>query len=122
MKSFRIIAVIALLRAGLLKAEECTATNNLPPQIRERMDSAGYPFDQKHVCLPLPDRNSSRNVRFISRQRFPPFVLPAKKSGWSLWQNSNLIYVGRDTDQVDLLAPYSVLSQIEYDITYTFKF
>jgi hypothetical protein len=121
MKGIGIIAVMALLNAGLSKAGDYTATNNMPEQIHKLMDSEGYAFDQKHFSIPKQNKNSLRNVQFIKRQRFIPFVL-AKKAGWSLWNNSNFKYVGRDTDQINLFAPYSALPQIEYDITYSFDF
>ena len=122
MKDIRIIALMALLNAGLSKAGDYTATNNMPEQIHHMMDSEGYAFDQKHFSIPKQNTNSLRNVQFIERQRFIPFELPAKKADWSLWNNSNFKYVGRDTDQISLFAPYAALSQYEYDITYSFDF
>jgi hypothetical protein len=86
------------------------------------MDSEGYNFDQKHSSIPKQNTNSLGNMHFIGRQRFIPFVLPAKKAGWSLWNNSDFKYVGRDTDQINLFATYSALPLIEYDITYSFDF
>jgi len=122
MKGIGIIAVMTLLNAGLSKAGDYTATNNMSEQIHNLMDSEGYAFDQKHFSIPNQNTNSLRNVQFIKEQRFIPFVLPAKKASWSLWNNSDFKYVGRDTDQINLFAPYSALPLIEYDVTYSFDF
>ena len=113
---------MAMLNAGLSKAGDYTATNNMPEQIHNLMDSEGYAFDQKHFSIPKQNTNSLRNLQFIERQRFIPFELPAKKAAWSLWNNSNFKYVGRDTDQISVFAPYAALAQYEYDITYSFDF
>jgi hypothetical protein len=122
MKGIRIIAVMALLNAGLLKAGDYTGTNNMPEQIHKLMDSEGYAFDQKHFSIPKQNKNLLKNVQFIEGQRFIPFVLAAKKAGWSLWNNSNFKYVGRGTDQISVFAPSAAISQYEYDITYAFNF
>ena len=122
MKGIGIIAVMAMLNAGLSKAGDYTATNNMPEQIHNLMDSESYAFDQKHFSIPKQNTNSLRNLQFIERQRFIPFELPAKKAAWSLWNNSNFKYVGRDTDQISVFAPYAALAQYEYDITYLFDF
>ena len=79
MKGIGIIAVMAMLNAGLSKAGDYTATNNMPEQIHNLMDSEGYAFDQKHFSIPKQNTNSLRNLQFIERQRFIPFLLPAKK-------------------------------------------
>ena len=113
---------MALLNAGLSKAGDYTSTNNMPEQIHNLMGSEGYAFNQKEFSLPKQNTNSLRNVQFIEGSRFIPFVLPAKKAGWSLWNNSDFKYVGRDTDQINLFAPYSALPLIEYDVTYSFDF
>jgi hypothetical protein len=52
MKGIRIIAVMALLNAGLSKAGDYIGTNNMPEQIHNLMDSEGYAFDQKHFSIP----------------------------------------------------------------------
>ena len=113
---------MALLNAGLSKAGDYSATNKMPEQIHNLMDSEGYVFDQKHLSPPKQNTNSLENVQFIKGQRFNPFILPAKKAGWNLWNNSNFKYVGRNTDQINLFAPYSALPLIEYDVTYSFDF
>jgi hypothetical protein len=122
MKGIGIIVAMALLNAGLSKAGDYTATNNVPEQIHNLMDSQNYAFDQKHFSIPKHNTNSLRNVQFTKRQQFILLLLPTKKFGWSLWNNSNFKYVGRNTDQINLFAPYSALPQIEYDITYSFDF
>jgi hypothetical protein len=114
--------MMALLNAGPTKAGDYTGTNEMPAQIHNLMDSQGYAFNQKNFSIPKQNTNSLRNLQFIERQRFIPFLLPAKKIGWSLWNNSNFKYVGRNTDQLSMLAPYAALSLYEYDITYSFDF
>lgn len=122
MKGVRIIAVMALLNAGLSKAGDYSATNNMPKQIHDLMDSEGYAFNQKHFNLPMQNTNSLKNVQFIKERQFDPFILPAKMARWSLWNNSNFKYVGRNTDQISIFAPYAAFSHYEYDITYSFNF
>jgi hypothetical protein len=114
--------MMALLNTGPTKAGDCTGTNEMPAQIRYLMDSQGYAFNQKSYSLPEQNTNSLRNLQCIGRQRFIPFSLPARKIGWSLWNNSNFKYVGRNTDQISVLAPYAALSLYECDITYSFDF
>jgi hypothetical protein len=122
MKGARIIAVMVLLNAGLSKAGDNSATNNMPEQVHNLMDSEGYAFDQKHLSLPKQNTNSFKNVQFIKGQRFNSFILPTKKAGWNLWNDSNFKYVGRNTDQISIFAPYAAFSHYEYDITYSFDF
>jgi hypothetical protein len=122
MKGVRIIVVMVLLNAGLSKAGNYSATNNMPEQFHNLMDSKGYAFDQNHFSLPKQNTNLLKNVQFIKGQAFNPFILPTKKAGWSLWNNSNFKYVGRNTDQISLFAPYATFSHYEYDITYSFGF
>jgi len=122
MRGIKIIAVMALLNAGLSKAGDYLATNNMPEQIHNLMDSEGYAYDQKHFSLPKQNTNSLRNLQFIERQQFIPFVLPTRNTAWSVWNNSNFKYVGRDTDQINVFAPYAAFAQFEYDITYSFDF
>jgi hypothetical protein len=113
---------MALLTAGLAKARDNTGINNLPEQFRNRMDVEGYTFDQKNFGFPKQNTNSLRQLPFVERRRFIPFVLPVKKSGWSLWNNSSFKYVGNKTDQISLLSSSAALSHYEYDITYSFEF
>lgn len=114
--------MMALLNAGLSKAGDYTGTNNMPAQIHHLMDSEGYAFDQKHFNIPNQNTNSLGDLQLIEGRRFIPFVLPAKKASWNLWNNSNFKSVGRNTDQISILAPYATLAQYEYDITYSFGF
>lgn len=51
MKGIGIIVAMALLNAGLSKAGDYTATNNVPEKIHNLMDSEDYAFDQKHFIL-----------------------------------------------------------------------
>jgi hypothetical protein len=114
--------MMALLNAEPTKAGDYTVTNEMPGQFHYLMDSQGYAFNQKNFSLPEQNTNSLRNIQFIERQRFNSFSLPAIKTGWSLWHNSSFKYVGRNYDQISVLAPYAALSLFEYDITYSFHF
>ena len=114
--------MMALLNTGPTKARDYTVTNEMPVQFHNLMDSQGYAFNQREFSLPEQNTNSLRNFQFIERQRFNPFSLPARKTGWSLWHNSSLKYVGRNYDQISVLSPYAALSLFEYDITYSFQF
>jgi hypothetical protein len=114
--------MLALLNPGPTKAGDYIGTNEMPAQIHNLMDSQGYAFDRKNFSLPEQNTNSLRNLPFPERQRFIPFSLPARKTGWSLWNNSNFKYVGRSTDQISVFAPYAALSLYEYDINYSFDF
>jgi hypothetical protein len=117
-----LFAMMALLKTGPAKAGDCTGTNEMPAQIPYLMDSQGYAFNQKSFSLPKQNTNSLRNLQFIGRQWFISFSLPARKTSWSLWNNSNFKYVGRNTDQISVLAPYAAFSRYECDITYSFDF
>ena len=113
---------MALLTTGLVKAGDDTATNSLPEQFRDRMAAEGYAFDAKDFNLSNQNTNSLRQLPFVEMRRSIPFVLPVKKSGWSLWNNSNFQYIGNKTDQISLLSPSAALSHYEYDISYSFTF
>jgi hypothetical protein len=118
-----LFALMALLNAVPSKAGDYTGTNEMPAQIHYLMDSQGYAFNQKNFSIPKLDTNSLRNLPVIKCQRFIAFPsLPAKKTGWSLWNNSSLKYVDRNYDQIGMFAPYAVMSRYEYDITYSFDF
>lgn len=114
--------MMTLLNAGPAEAGDYIGTNEVPAQIHDLMDSHGYAFDKNNFCVPTQNTNSLENMSFIERQQFIPFVSPVKKPGWSLWNNSNFKYVGRNTDQINVFAPYSTLARYEYDITYSFDF
>jgi hypothetical protein len=117
-----LFALMALLNAVPSKAGDYTGTNEMPAQIHDLMDSQGYAFNQKNFSIPKLDTNSLGNLPVIKRQRFIAFTLPAKKAGWSLWNNSSFKYVGRNYDQISVFAPYPVISRYEYDMTYSFDF
>jgi hypothetical protein len=122
MNGIRIIALMALLNAVLAKAGDYTGTNNMPEQIHNLMETEGYAFDQNHFGLQMQSTNLLGNLQFFERRQFIPFVLPAKKVHWSLWTNSKFKYVGRNTDQINLLSPSAALAQYEYDISYSWVF
>ena len=118
----RLSVMMGLLIAGSARDGDYSGTNKMPAQVHNLIDSHGYAFSQKPLSLSKQNTNSLRNVPFIEPQRFIPFLLPAQKTGWSLWNNSNFKYVRRNTDPINLLAPFSALSLYEYDITYSFGF
>jgi len=117
-----IIGVLALLSTGLATAGEDGGTNHVAGQVRNLLESAGYSVAQKTVSLPRQNAHSLRNLHFIMRGPFEPLVVPAPKTGWSLWNNSSFKSVGREADQLNVLDPYAVLARYEYDITYSFDF
>jgi hypothetical protein len=122
MKRFRTIAALALFNAGLAIAGDDGRTNSVPDHVRNLLDFAGYSVAQKTVSLPSQDTHSLRNLHFIMRGPFMPLVVPAKKTGWNLWDNSSFKSVGREGSQISLLAPGAAIAQYEYDITYSFVF
>jgi hypothetical protein len=122
MKGIWIIAVIELLNTGLSKAGDYTGTNSMPEQIHNRMETEGYAIDQRNFSPPKQSTNLLGNLRFIENKQFIAFELPAKKADWSLWNNSNIKRVGRNTDQISVVSPYAALAQYEYEITYSFDF
>lgn len=122
MKHIRIVAMLAMLNAGLSKAGDYAATNKMPLQIHNLMEAEGYAIGQNGIGFPTQITNSLRNVQLIKKPQFIPLVLTTKKTGWSLWNNSSVKYVGRNTEMPNTLAPYASLSQYEYDITYSFGF
>lgn len=113
---------MALLTTGFAKAGDNTGTNNLPEQFCNRMDAEGHTLDQTNFDFSTLRTNSLIRLPWVERRRFIPFVLPVKKSGWSLWNNSSFKYVGNKTDQPSLLSSSAALSHYEYDITYSFEF
>lgn len=114
--------MLALLCVGLARVGVGGTTNNVSAQVRNQMASTGYTVAQKTISLPRQNTHSLRNLHFVGQGPFLPLVVPAKRTGWSLWNNSSFKSVGRNSDQPSLLAPYSVLTQYEYEITYTFEF
>jgi len=122
MKGLRIIVVLGLLNAGMAIAGDDGGTNSVPDHVRNLLDSAGYSVAQETVSLPSQDTHSLRNLHFIMRGPFMPLVVPAKKAGWNLWDNSSFKSVGREGSQISVLAPGAVIAQYEYDITYSFVF
>jgi hypothetical protein len=114
--------MMALVNTGPTKAGDCTETNAMPAPIHNLMDSHGYAFDQNIFSLPRINTDSLRSLPFIARQRMISFSSPASKTGWNPWDNLSLKYVGRSTDQINVLAPFKALSLYEYDISYSFDF
>jgi len=110
------------LMAGLSAAGDDTGTNQMPGAIHNLMETEGYTVDQPSLGGAKANTNSLRNLPFIEMQQFPPLESAAKKTGWSLLNNTNFKRVGRTTDQVNFLSPGSALSHYEYDITYSFVF
>jgi hypothetical protein len=99
----------------------------MPEPFQALMEKAGYAIVQTNLVSPAPGTNSLRHLPLIERNQFAPFDSPAKKAGWSLWNNTSIKHVSRNNDPVNLLAPttlspYTALSQFEYDITYSFNF
>ncbi len=116
-----IMARLALLNAGLAIAGDYTETNQMPSQIHTRMETEGYAIDQKHLCIAPQTQNSLRNLKPVKHTQFMPWEFPAKKAGWSLWNNSSIKQVDRNPDALNKTAPLS-LSQYELDINYSFRF
>jgi hypothetical protein len=122
------IIVLALLNAGLAKADDYAATNRMPVPIHILMESEGYNIVVKtNLDLPAPDTNSIRYLQLVENPRLIPLKPPEKKTGWSFWNNTSIKYVGQNADPVSIFAPstlkpYTALSQYEYDITYSFDF
>jgi hypothetical protein len=127
MKSVMIITMLALLDAGLSRADDFIATNQMPKQIHRLMETEGYRINQASNAILLQTTNSLRDFGLIKNARLVPLEIPAKKAGWNFWDNTSIKYVGRNTDPISILAPtkispYTALSQYEYDITYSFDF
>jgi len=124
----RLIAVLVLLPAGGMRADDMAATNQMPDSFHALMETAGYGVGQTLLDQPLPGTNDLKYLPPIDKSRLmtlrPP---PGSKSGWSFWNNTNVKYVGRNNDPINFLAPttlapYTTLSKYEYDITYSFDF
>ena len=114
--------MLTLLNPGLVIAAEDGGTNHEMGQVRNLLDSAGFSFSQETVRLPRHDTNSFRNVHFTMPGPFAPLVVPVKKNGWNLWDNSSIKSIGREGDQVNMLDPNALLARYEYEITYSFMF
>ena len=122
MNGVKITIVLALLSAGLAKAGDDTGTNQMPDQVPNLMKSEDYALDYKNFRLRNQNTNSLRNIQFIERRRFIPLVLPVKKAGWSLWNNSSFKHAGIKNDQTSQNAPFSAIAHVEYDIMYSITF
>ncbi|HEY5346067.1 MAG TPA: hypothetical protein VIK62_06960 [Verrucomicrobiae bacterium] len=121
------IVLLILLNAGLVKAADFAATNQMPSPVRVLMEQAGYVMVQTNSDIPAPDTNSLRYLPPIKKSRLRPLERPVQKNGWNFWDNTGVKYIHRNHDPMNLLAPaqptpYSTLTQLEYDITYSFDF
>ena len=121
-KIIMIIVVLALLDAGLSNAGDYTGTNHSTEQVRNLMNSENYVFYHKCFDHRNLNTNSLRNLQFIERRQFIQFVLPLKKEGWSLWNNSSFKYARSNTDPTSGIAPFEAFAHVEYDISYSFYF
>ena len=119
MKRIWLVAVLALLSAGLSKASDVTETNVMPAHIRNLMETQGYAINQLTLGIPPHNTNSHGNIQRGETTRFTPFTIPKKKAGWNLWNNSSIRHVGRTDAPMNLSSP---LTRYEYDITYSFTF
>jgi hypothetical protein len=120
MKHIWIVAVPALMIAGLSKASDVTETNATPAHFHNLMKTQGYAIKQSAFSLPTQNTNSQRNISLTERTRFTPEIISKKKAGWNLWKNSSIRHVGRTDGQINLFSPS--LAQYEYDITFSFDF
>ena len=117
----RLLAMLALLIAGLSTAGDHPATNQMPEPIHDLMETEGYPFAQKNLSLPPPNTNSLRTLKPVKEAQSIPLELPAKKAGWNLWDNSSIKQVNKNANSINGSGLTS-LTQYEYDITYSFQF
>ena len=113
--------MLALLNAGQSMAGDYTATNQMPELIRSLMDTEGDGIDHAHFSIRPRNTNSLRNLKPVKYPQFIPLGLPAKKAGWSLWNNSSIKHVDRNADAINRYGPMSI-SLYELDINYTFRF
>jgi diacylglycerol kinase family enzyme len=113
----RTVALIALLTVVRSNASEYAQTNSMPANVRSLMETEGYVFNQKLLYNSTPDTNSLRHYVVNKRQRFDLLELTSKKKGWSIWDNSSIKYLQRNTKTATLS-----FSQFEYDIYYPFNF
>jgi hypothetical protein len=122
LKGLSIIALLALLDAGPVHAETDTATNCVSTQVRNLLDTTGYTQSQIIRRFAGQNTNSAASFHYFPRGPFAPLVVSAKKTGWNLWDNTSFKSVGREGNQISVLAPSALLAQYEYDITYSFEF
>jgi hypothetical protein len=122
LKGIRLIAMIALLTAGLSSAGDYAATNRMPEQIHFLMETEGYGMVQKNFGRQPQSTNSLRNLQVVGVGRFIPLELLTNKPSWSLWNNSSVRYVGRYSRTQGTFDPATALSQFEYRINYSFVF
>lgn len=113
--------MLALLNAGLSMAGDYTETNQMPEQIHALMETEGYAIDQQTLSVTPQNTNSLRNLKVVENGQFMLLELPAKKAGWSLWNNSSIKHLARNADTINGPGP-TPLSQFEYDVTYSFHF
>ena len=126
-KSNRIISLLALVSASRLVAGDYTDTNQMPAPIHALMETAGFALGRTNLDLPPAGTNSLRQLPVIEKAQLIRLEVPATKTGWSLWNHSNVKYVGKNIDPINVFAPtsfslYTALSQFEYDVSYTFEF
>ena len=122
LKGLSIIALLALLDAGPVHAAADGATNCGSAQVRNLLDTAGYTQAQIIRRFAGQNTNSAASFHYFPRGPFAPLVVSAKKTGWNLWDNTSFKSVGREGNQISVLAPSALLAQYEYDITYSFEF
>jgi hypothetical protein len=126
-KFFWAITLLIPLNASLAGVADYSATNQMPTPVHALMEQAGYGVVQSNVAIPAPDSNSLRQLPPIDQHRLRPLQRPVPKAGWNFWGNTGVKYIHRNRDLMNLLAPtpltaYSALSQLEYDVTYSFDF
>jgi hypothetical protein len=113
----RIIVLIAPLIAVQSIAIEYAETNSMPAEIHCLMESEGYAINEKLLFSSTPDMDSLRHDVMIQRQMFKLSKTPSETMGWSIWNNSKIKYLPRNTKTV---SPSFL--QFEYDIYYPFNF
>jgi hypothetical protein len=113
--------MLALLNVGQLRADDYTATNQMPGLIHNLMDTEGDGVDQIFFSIRPQNTNSLRNLKPVKYPQFIPLELPTKKAGWSLWNNSRIRRLDRNAGAINKSNPMS-LSQYELDINYSFHF
>jgi len=117
----RLLTIIALLNVGQSMADNYTATNQMPELIQNLMDTEGFTIDQTHFSIRPQNTNSLRLLKPVKYTQFVRLEVPAKKAGWSLWNNSSIKHVDRNADAINKSGPTSI-SEYELDINYTFHF
>jgi hypothetical protein len=113
----RTIAMIALFKAGLANAREYVETNAMPAEIHALMETEGYVINQKLLSNSAQNTNSLGNFVALERPRSDLFELITKKKDWSIWNNTKIKFLHRNTETSAIS-----LTQFEYDISYPFYF